>query len=109
MAVTKYWVQGDTTPLTMAIQDETGAIVNLNGYSGKFYMRRQGATSNKVNGTAINITTAASGYCEYRWIAGDIDTAGTYDCEVELTDASTKLATTEPMLPFILIVRKGLG
>lgn len=109
MAVVKHWVQGDTVPITFAIKDEDGAAVSLVGYSGKFFMRRQGAAANKVNGTAITVTSAASGYCEYRWIAGDVDTAGSYDCEVELTDASSKLATTEPIQPFTLVIRKGLG
>jgi len=105
----QHWVQGDTTPLQMLIKDQTNAVVNLTGAAGKFYMRRQGAIANKVNGTAIVVTVAASGFCEYRWIGTDIDTAGTYDCEVEITDTAGYLLTTEPVQPFTLIVRKGLG
>jgi len=73
--------------------------------AGKFYMRKRGAHSNKVNGSAINVTAAATGQIEYRWASADVNTAGTYDCEIEVT-RSSKLLTTER---FVLVIREGLG
>lgn len=106
MTVAKMWVQHDTKAIAFTLKDALGVVVDLTGHSAKFYMRERTAAVNKVNGLALTITGPTVGECEYRWAAADVDTAGVYNCEIELTDSAGKLYTTERL---VLNMRADLG
>lgn len=92
MANTFTFVQGDRRPFFAVIVKNQldNAVVDLTGASGVFYMRSkylvgQTAGSPKVNGVAVNITSAVNGQAEYRWAAGDTDVPGFYQAAFKFT------------------------
>lgn len=89
--------QNDTTPpYVVALKDvisdvETTVDLTL-ASSAKFLMRQAGGSTVKVNATAT-ISDAANGEVTYTWGTADLDTAGNYDAEVQITWASGKVET----------------
>lgn len=80
--------QNDTTPpyivALKSVTDDVEATVDLTlATSAKFLMREAGGAV-KVNGTAT-ISDAANGEVTYTWGTADLDTAGVYDAEVQVT------------------------
>lgn len=100
--------QGDTTPAIAAIlKDADGTVINLSGCTVKFHMRsKHGAVT--VN-AAATIVDAATGSVSYTWGATDTDTAGDYEIEWEITDASSKVATVPTGQPDTLTVYSQLA
>jgi hypothetical protein len=85
--------RNDRLPVArFTLKDALGTAVNIAGMTAKFIMRNRATQVIKVNAAAI-ITDGANGKCEYSWLAGDTDTAGLYDAEVEVTDAANKKMT----------------
>ena len=70
--------QGDGTPL------------DLTSVTTTFTMKDRASGATKVNAAAVNVTDAVAGKMEYRWIAGDVDTAGAYRGLFRLVLASGK-------------------
>lgn len=82
--------QGDQRPLfVVALRDNVGevgeAAVNLTTAGTALFNMRLvgGATKISLGGAAI--TDAAGGEVTYSWGTADVDTAGTYEAEVEIT------------------------
>jgi hypothetical protein len=87
MAVEALGVKKNDTGSTIqaTLTDASGAAVNLTGAAVKFTMTAYGATTPKVNKQTAAIITAASGIVAYTWQAGNLDTAGPYRAEFEVT------------------------
>lgn len=83
--------QNDTRPkYVVALKDDFGqpgeAPINLTtATSVKLKLREHDTVgAPKINRTC-SITDAANGVVTFTWIAGDLDTVGTYDSEFEIT------------------------
>lgn len=87
MAATFTFVQGDRRPFLAVIVKNslTNEVVDLTSCTATFYFKHQRAKAAKVNGSAVNITSAAVGQMEYRWAATDLDVPGTYDAAFKIT------------------------
>ena len=84
--------QNDTSPqLDAVLSDAAGVAIDLGFGSVRFHMRRAGGAV--VIDAAATIVTAASGLVRYVWIAGDTDTAGSYQAEFEVTYADGAVET----------------
>jgi len=75
-------------------KDAAGTVIDLTGATivatMNSYNPETGAISatKKVDGAACTVTDATGGDFEYRWAAGDVDTAGTYVIEFQVTPSS---------------------
>lgn len=74
--------------LEATLYSESGAVVDLTGYSVVFSMQLDGGTTNKVDAASCEIVSAVAGTIKYEWQAADVDTAGTYKGEFVATDGS---------------------
>lgn len=88
--------QNDTTPPYVAVlkttTDGVDTAVDLTlASSAKFLMRVAGGAV-KVNATAT-ISDAANGEVTYTWGATDLNTAGVYDAEIQVTWADSTVET----------------
>lgn len=73
------WVRDDTQAKPFSIKNGDGTVYDLTACTVTFSMRLRNAHSNKVTNGSVTITTASTGECEYRWAGTDVDTCGTYD------------------------------
>lgn len=74
-----YMRKGDRRPyIRSTLTDEDGAV-NLAGETVTFTLRDTTTGALKVSGAAAIVIDAANGVVEYRWQAGDTDTAGLYE------------------------------
>lgn len=80
--------RGDTPTISMPVVDKAAnnAAFNLTGYTGQFYMKRQGGT--ETVDKAVDITDAAAGKCEVTLIAAETAPVGTWDAELEIRKAA---------------------
>jgi len=80
--------------LEFQILDADGTAVDLTGYSTiRFKMMIAGGDVLKINGVC-SVTNAIEGRCKYTIQDGDLDTAGDFDAEIEITYTSGKVITT---------------
>lgn len=88
--------QGDRMPPLDAILEEgpSGARtrVDLTGCTVRFIMRALGSATTKVAAAAV-VMDADDGEVRYSWGSTDLDTAGSYRGEFEVTDADGKKRT----------------
>lgn len=87
---TLYLTQHDLQPYYyVTVKDSSGALVDLTGAVIRANMKLVGGTAPKINRSSTGIVianqTTNKGEFEYRWQAGDTDTAGTYYIEFEVT------------------------
>lgn len=61
-----------------------GSPADITGAVAATFTMKQGASIVKVNKQPMTIIDAAAGIVEYTWAAGDTDTSGTYNVEVEV-------------------------
>lgn len=73
------------------IKTSDGLPFNLTGSSAVFSMKRVGATTNKIDDVAANISDPTNGIVEYPWGASDTDTEGKYRGEFVITLPSSKI------------------
>lgn len=96
--------RGDTGPaLVFALSP---ASVVLSGATVVANMRNRKTGAVKISRAAATVVTATgSPTVKYTWGASDLDTAGTYDFEFEVTysDASVETFPNDPRSPFITI------
>ena|SRR5215831_17804098 len=91
------FVQGDNAPpINGAILDSSGAPVSLSGATVKFQMRLVGDRRYTVDATA-EIVDATAGTVRYTWQDGDLDTAGNYQTQWQVTFAGNQVETTDPV------------
>lgn len=105
-------VQGDTgRTVTDQLIDGNGDPVDLSPGSPtvtvKYLLWAPGAAAAKVNANAT-IVTPASGIVRYAFLAGDIDTAGPYIEEWQVTTGSNVVTYPEPV-PHKVKIREQVG
>jgi len=107
---------GDTGPaIQSTLRDWNGVVVDVTGATIKFKMKmrepvrgRGGLTrlvGLKVDGVGA-IVNGTGGIVNYQWVAGDLDTPGTYDAEWEITFGSG-IIETFPRPGFIVVLVEG--
>lgn len=89
MSETFYLKVGDRNPsYSVILKDADKAAVNINTASAvRLHMKAPGASTAKVDAAMSNDddgTVGNRGKASYAWAAADVDTAGTYYCEVEV-------------------------
>jgi hypothetical protein len=94
-----FWTKtGDTDPaIEVTLRDSSGVVINLtSAASVQFIMREKGQsrrTPAKVNAPAVINAAPTTGKVSYSWAAADVDTAGTFDAEWEITWNNGKIRT----------------
>ena len=84
---------GDTGAEIAAILKANALAVDLTGATVKFLMKAASLTGAAKVDAAATIVDAATGSVKYAFTAGDLDTAGSWLGEFEVTDASSRIAT----------------
>lgn len=82
--------RNDTFPIKATLEDADGPV-DLTGATVKFLM--QDLQGNQVVDASATITNASQGKVEYNWVSGDVDTAGEFEAEFEVTFSSGKVRT----------------
>jgi hypothetical protein len=90
---------GYTVPFI--VQDADGDAQNLTGYTVTLHLWLPATPSTLAIDETCTQDTPASGTCHYVMADGDLDTAGTYLGELELTKAGEELSTEQ----FIVVVQ----
>jgi len=98
------WVQGDILfPQEFKLRDPNNRVVDLTGFSEvRFYARIYGTVTAVITGTC-NVSNEPQGEIYYTIKAGETDTAGKYEAEIEVTWGSGKILT----FPNIVIIIKS--
>jgi hypothetical protein len=83
---TMYLVVGDTLPNTVftVIDQTTGLAVNLTGATVRMRIREVGATTEKA-ALVCSAVDLINGQVSTAFPAGVLDTAGTFEAEIEVT------------------------
>ena len=105
MATIKLVKDDSYPPLEFSVIKD-GAPVDLTGATIVFFMKNSSTGTVKVNGGSCTTTDAANGKCRYTWGATDLDTAGDYVGEIQVTDSAGKIQTSYSQ--FNLIIRADL-
>lgn len=96
--------QNDTRPPTNPTLTRGGTPVDLTlASSVTFKLREIGRQDLKVNSSAV-ITDAVNGVVEYRWSAGDTDTAGKYHAEYQVLWNDGTVETFPTGVPELCII-----
>ena len=90
--------QNDTSPSLEGIcRDGRRRPVDLTGATVVFNMRSLPGGAVKVNGGTMGaVGLATRGRQKYSWAAGDVDTAGTFEGEVQATFSNGVIRTFPP-------------
>jgi len=104
-------VQNDTAPdIDVALTDESdGSQINVSNAGDviRLYFRRIGTTVLKATIVATKPTGGADGLVRFAWGATDLDTAGEYQGEIDITFNSGKKQSVYDVLNFS--VRSQVG
>lgn len=90
--------RGDTSPAFRAtLRDAEGDPIDLTGATARFLMRDKLSRVVKVNAAADIESPETGGVVVYEWSAADTDTAGAFECEIEITfaDATKRTAPSD--------------
>lgn len=100
-------VRNDRAPaLTVQAVDLAGDPLDLTGAASPvFSMQLIGATTKKVDRAAATIVDAATGIVRYSWAALDVDTAGTYVAEFEVSLGGLPLTIPGDDQPLHVVIR----
>lgn len=99
--------RNDTRPFfAVATAYDDGTLAPLDGViSARFIAREVGNGQVKIDAQA-SITAASLGELEYRFVEGDTDQAGDFDCEWEITYSDGSIQTF-PVFGFDRLVVLG--
>ena len=93
MAVTSSIKQNDSSPaFTATLRDGDGDVVDLTNATARFLMRNRRTREQKV-AAAASVTDESGGRISYQWLAGDTDTPGVFQVEIEVTFSDETVAT----------------
>lgn len=85
---------GDTAPAVRAtLFDANNNPVDLTGATVKFVMATKVAPRTVAVDAAAALGIATAGEVVYEWVVGDTATAGSFDCEFEVTYLSGEVQT----------------
>jgi len=86
--------------------DANGDPVDLSGStSRKVFMRKQGSTTNKIDGAAFELLDESTGTWRYTMTANDVDTAGHYNLEFEVRRPGiVDTFPTNPEDPYVTVL-----
>jgi len=107
---THYLRVGNRLPkLRRQLVDGEGAAINLAASTVAFRMWPQTGGALKVANAECQIIDAATGVVEYAWAALDVDTAGTYLGEFEITLAGLgQTVPADPRNNVVVVISKKL-
>lgn len=104
-------VQGDTGPdIDVALtDDDTGDVVGVGNELDvvRMYFRKAGSSELIATIVATKPNGGTDGVVRFSWSAGDLDDAGNYEGEVEITFSTGKVQTMYDILKFK--VRSQIG
>jgi hypothetical protein len=86
------WKTGDTTPDIGGQLTDNDGPVDISGATSVKFIAVCDARVDPIEGTC-DVPAGASGLWSYTWGASDLDTAGTYFCEIEVTWTVGKIQT----------------
>jgi len=85
---------GDTSPALTGTCTSNGAAVNITGATLALHLRKpSGTTVTKV----ASIVSGPAGTWSYTWVTGDLDEAGTWRVEVQVTFSGGAIQTFGPI------------
>lgn len=82
---------GDKVRITC--YDGDGVVLNLTGYTVRIYFALNGGAPQK---RTMTVTDAAAGKAEYQFANTELTAKGMITYEIELTDGSSKVTTSDP-------------
>lgn len=97
-------VKDDTAPdVDVQLVDAvTGLPINVSnaGDVVRMYFRQEGSSTIKATITATKPNGGADGIVRFAWSAGDLDTAGEFEGEIEITFNTGKIQTIFETIEF---------
>jgi hypothetical protein len=100
MRETFYLKRGDTSPSLVYALTPTGVV--LTGATVRFNMRLAGGAVKVSRAAAVIVTETGTPTVRYDWQAANVDTAGFYEAEFEVTYAGGAVETF-PNADFIAV------
>ena len=77
--------RNDKRPYWRVQLTQNGAPADITGNFGVKFTMKLGSSAPKINKQSMEVINASTGVVEYRWPnAGDTDTSGTFNAEVEV-------------------------
>ncbi len=91
--------------LIRTLKNADGTVIDLTGASVAFNMRKRGTGALKVDGGVTTINDEAGGVVQYEWAVDDLDTAGYYEGEFEVTlsDSTVITVPNEEHIPITVV------
>jgi hypothetical protein len=87
-------------------KDENNAVIDLTGATVRYTLRNTDTLALKINRAAAVIESPATGgIAHYQFVAGDVDTSGTYEEEWEVTYPSTAKESFPVDAPQFVIIK----
>jgi hypothetical protein len=104
MAYKVKMVQNDTAPpIDFVVTNADGTPFVLTGGTARFKIKnlQSGSITNGAHQTC-QLTDPANGKCRYIFETGDIPDAGTYMCDLEVTDSNAKVQTIPDIVQLVV-------
>jgi hypothetical protein len=85
--------KNDTTVWVFTVRDANGVQNLASATTVKIMMTPVGSTTLKINKIACSVIDAPNGRIQYNPVAGDVDTIGDFNTEVEIVWADGRIST----------------
>ena len=79
--------------LARTLTNADGTVIDLTSASVAFNMRLRGSDTLKIDGGVVVVVLASAGTVRYEWATADLDTAGYYEGEFEVTFGDSTVIT----------------